>query len=80
MAKDFLGQEISVGDIVVFVEIDYRNLMLGTVDKITPKMVFLSHQRGVLHWTSCKQFHNQVVVIPKEGQDDGSQGRNSDWG
>lgn len=37
--KDFLGQELAVGDIVVFPKRDYRELVYGFVIKLTPKKV-----------------------------------------
>lgn len=37
--KDFLGQELAVGDIVVFPKRDYRKLVYGFVIKLTPQKV-----------------------------------------
>lgn len=63
MAKDFLGNEITIGCAVVFVQLDYRNLLKGTVKQITPKTILIKHQKTNTGQTETKQFHNQVVVI-----------------
>ena len=60
---DFLGKELNVGDDVVFVQLSYRNLLKGTIKKITPKTVIISHERTNVGGTETKQFHNQVIKI-----------------
>ena len=60
--KDFLGKELEVGDRVVFMQINYRNLLVGCVEKITPKKVRLQFQeRG--RPKTCLQDPEQVVKI-----------------
>ena len=60
--KDFLGKELEVGDRVVFMEINYRNLLVGCVENLTPKKVRLQFQeRGRLK--TCLQDPKQVVKI-----------------
>lgn len=61
--KDFLGNVIHLGDTVVFIQLKYRNLLKGTVVKITPKTVLIVHDKTNVCSTETKQFHNQVVVI-----------------
>jgi hypothetical protein len=39
--KDFLGNELKVGDFCVLIEPSYRNLIIGKVTKITAKRVKL---------------------------------------
>lgn len=63
MATDFLGNELEVGDEVVFVQLGYRNLLKGTIAKITPKMVFITHEETNVCSTETKQAHSQVVKI-----------------
>jgi len=64
MAKDFLGQELQVGDEIVFVQLGYRNLLKGKIASITPKTLMIEHDKTNVCSTSTKQFHDQVVKIP----------------
>jgi len=64
--KDFLGNLIGVGDEVVFVQLGYRNLVRGTITKITPKTLTISHDKTNVGGKQTKQFHDQVVRIPNE--------------
>jgi hypothetical protein len=65
MYKDYLGNEINVGDPVVMTEINYRNFIKGTITKLTEKTVWIEHRRG----GGCsgnevtKQKHNQVIKL-----------------
>lgn len=52
--RDFLGNEIEVGDEVAYMLGGYRELQRGTVIKVTPRMLFVDN---------FKQFHSQVIVI-----------------
>lgn len=63
MAKDFLGQELQVGDEIVFVQLGYRNLFKGKIASMTPKTLMIEHDRTNVGSTSTKQFHDQVVKI-----------------
>lgn len=76
-AVDFLGQPLEVGNEVIFMKLNYRSMMKGFIKKITPKMVIIV--RNELHWTNkdgediyrdveYKQFHQQVVLMPKQIQ------------
>jgi len=66
MAEDFLGKELKVGDRVVFVQKSYRNLMIGTISKITAKMAFLDHEETNVCSRTTKQAHDQLIKIEKE--------------
>jgi len=61
--KDFLGNDIHVGDKVAFMQLKYRNLITGTVVKITPKTLLIEHPKTNVCSTESKQFHDQVIVI-----------------
>lgn len=62
-AVDFLGNELEVGDKVAFVQIGYRQLMFGTISKVTAKTVMISHKETNVGTTKSKQFHEQVVKV-----------------
>ncbi len=63
--KDFLGQDLEVGDEVVFIQLRYRNLLKGTIIKMTPKTILIAHERTNVGSTQTKQFPEQVVRINK---------------
>lgn len=56
--KDFLGNEIKVGDTVVYCRLHYRELSKGVVEKLTPKMVIIKCGSGTV-----KQSPLQVVSL-----------------
>jgi len=62
MAVDFLGQELNVGDDIVFVEKNYRQFKKGKIIKITAKMLETD--------THFRQFHNQVIKINIPSKDE----------
>lgn len=61
MAKDYLGNEIEIGDKVVYVRLGYRDLTKGIIHHITPKMVKI--KRDINSQTIVKQYHDQVIKI-----------------
>ena len=62
-AKDKLGTPLNVGDLVVFMQVGYRNLLVGDIIHITPKTIQIKHERTNTGSTETKQFHDQVVSI-----------------
>lgn len=62
-AKDFVGNDLNVGDTVAFIQIGYRNLLKGIVSRVTSKTVLIVHERTNTCSTESKQFHDQVIVI-----------------
>lgn len=63
--KDFLGNELFVGDEIVFVQLSYRNLLKGIIKEITPKTILISHAETNTCGIETKQFPDQVVKIGK---------------
>jgi len=66
MAQDFLGNELNVGDDVVFMRLNYRSFAKGTIRSLTPKMAHITHEYLSGSGTESKQFHDQIVKIPNE--------------
>lgn len=60
--KDFLGNELNVGDEVVCIELNYKNLKRATVVRITPKTIFVTYNKWGLA-TEVKRYSDQVVKI-----------------
>lgn len=63
--KDFLGNDLEIGDEVVFMFLTYRSLGKGRIVKFTPKTILIEHQHPNLsnYTTKTKQFPNQVIKI-----------------
>ena len=61
--KDFLGNELNIGDEVVFVQLGYRNLLKGHITKMTEKTILISHDKTNTCSTETKQTPSQVVKI-----------------
>ena len=65
--KDFLGNELQVGDKVVCLEKDYKNLIKATVVKLTEKTIFVEFTRRAFSdrmvTETVKRFSDQVVKI-----------------
>jgi len=63
--KDFLGQELAVGDAVVINDKKYSNLMLAKVTKFTPTMVRveLYRTRWDKGWTEESVLCNSSQVL-----------------
>ncbi len=62
MLTDFFGIEIKLGDTVAFMQIKYRNLLSGTVVKLAPKSVLISHSPTNWGSTETRQEAKQVIV------------------
>lgn len=64
--KDFLGQDLEVGDVVAVTEPNYRSLIRATVVRFTPKRVVLQYfeNRQLRDYTTPPNF---VIKIPKKG-------------
>lgn len=63
--KDFLGNELVIGDEVVFVQLGYRNLFKGIIIKCTAKTILIKHKKTNTCSTETKQFPEQVIKIMK---------------
>ena len=68
MAQDFMGNELKIGDIVVFQELNYRNFAVGKIKEITNKTVLLDWwsdlndlELGIPRKSNVRQLHSQVV-------------------
>jgi len=61
--KDFLGNELKVGDEVVFMQVSYRTLMKGTIAKLNDKKAIIHHHPTNTYKTKSLQFYNQIIKI-----------------
>jgi len=60
--KDFLGNELQVGDEVVCIELNHKKLKKVTISKITEKTIFVEYSK----WANkeiVKRYSDQVVKI-----------------
>ena len=65
MYKDFLGNELNIGDSVVFMQIRYRGLMRGTIKSLSAKKAIIAHSKTNLGTTESMQFHDQLIRYTK---------------
>lgn len=56
----FLGQELNIGDTVVYTDLYYRNLTKGIIQRITEKTLFIE---CISKGRDIKQSHSQVIKI-----------------
>lgn len=63
MAKDFLGNELNVGDEVAFMQGNYRNLMKGVIFSMGTVKITISYETDYGHTSKAIQFPNQVIKI-----------------
>ena len=61
--KDYLGNELFVGDKIVFMQLTYRKLMKGIIESMSPKMVTIIHEPTNTCSKKSKQFFNQIIKI-----------------
>ena len=62
---DYLGNELNIGDEVVFMQIGYRGLMTGKIVSMAEKKARIKHQRTNTYRTESIQFYTQMVKIAK---------------
>lgn len=60
--KDYLGNEIEIGDTVVFCAPHYRFLTKGIVIKETPQKIVIEYSNG---WNYCKPSVTTYRIEPK---------------
>lgn len=63
MAKDYLDNEIKIGDSVVFMQIRYRGLMKGEIISLSKVKAKIMHESTNVGQTQSVQFHNQMIKI-----------------
>lgn len=60
--KDFLGNELKVGDEVACIQLGYKNLVRGTVVKLTPQAMRVNW--GGKPWQEATlRYSDQVIKI-----------------
>jgi hypothetical protein len=61
--KDFIGQELEIGDYVAFMQPNYRNIILGKIIKFTPLQVRVSYtDRNKYECTHLDVSDNMIKV------------------
>ena len=63
MKTDYLGNELKVGDTVVFMRIKYRGLMKGEIISLSDQKAKIKHELLNSIRTESVQFHNQMIKI-----------------
>lgn len=64
--KDILGNDLAVGDKVVFGTAQSMHLMVGTIKKIHPKTVMISHEEYKNHsWSEISESRRNFEDVVK---------------
>ena len=63
MKTDYLGNEIKIDDIVVFMQIGYRGLMKGKIISMADKKATIAHKKTNTCSTKSLQFYEQMIKI-----------------
>jgi hypothetical protein len=61
--RDFLGNELKIGDEVVFMQLGYRSLMKGVIVGMSNRKATLTHPRTNTCSTESIQFYEQMVKV-----------------
>jgi hypothetical protein len=70
MKTDYIGQQLNMGDTVVFMQIGYRGLMKGIITKMADKKATLAHEKTNTYRTESIQFYDQMIKINPEPNND----------
>lgn len=62
-AEDYLGNELNVGDTVVFMQIGYRGLMKGEIVSLSRHKAKIKHEMTNTCRTESMQWHDQMIKI-----------------
>ena len=62
-ATDLLGNEIFVGDKVLFMQIKYRNFMEGFIKTMAKTSALISHERTNTCQTESRQTYGQMISL-----------------
>jgi hypothetical protein len=62
-AKDFIGQELKVGDWVVFPQKGYRNLLAGKVISLSPKTALIRYIDYYSKIDNFRQLFEQLIKV-----------------
>jgi len=63
MKKDFLGKELRVGDIVIFMDPHYKSFIKGTITKFTTHAVTISTEDRTGIKSTSNRESNRVVKV-----------------
>lgn len=66
MKTDFVGNELNVGDEVIFMQKSYRNLLRGTIVSMSEHTCKIQHEKTNDCRTETKQFFSQVIKVIKQ--------------
>lgn len=64
--RDYIGQELKVGDKVVFMQVKYRGLLTGTIISMTNQTAVIEHKKTNLGNTTTRQYYSQIVKHPDQ--------------
>ena len=63
MKEDYLGNELNIGDTVVFMQIGYRGLMKGEIVSMSAQKAKIKHPPTNTYKKESIQFYNQMIKV-----------------
>ena len=66
LGKDYLGNDLYVGDEVVFMQIDYRDFMVGTLMSGGAQKGTIIHEKTNRGRTTSVQYYSQMIKCVRE--------------
>lgn len=66
LGQDYLGNNLYVGDEVVFMQIDYRDFMVGTLMSGGAKKGTITHEKTNTGRTTSVQYYSQMIKCIRE--------------
>jgi hypothetical protein len=66
MKKDFLGRELKIGDKVVYMRINYRDFVTGTIHSLGEKKATIIFDASNGRQRKNIQFYNQLIKIEEK--------------
>ena len=62
---DYFGQELEVGDVVVFMKIGYRDFTTGQIKKLSEKKATIKYTKyDDSYSATTMQFYSQIIKAP----------------
>ena len=64
--KDFLDNDLGIGDKVVFIKPGYRDFSTGTIIRFTKYFVIIEKDKGDYHAKTIRQEPTQLIKVIKD--------------
>ena len=70
MKTDYVGNQLEVGDKVIFMQVKYRGFLTGRLVSLSEKTAVIRHPKTNLCSTTTRQFYGQIIKHPDQSFDE----------